>query len=271
MENIMVKTTQVLSTAEEKGLEDTVENSGNYQPVKFNAMTHGILSRHTVLPHENRDEYNDLQLLLVQEHQPQGMTEAHLVEELAGTIWRKQRVLQAEGAKINEGLNAISGRSGSVYSNSLPFHSGMSKDDIKLYDLLRMIPDEVIDFQQTSSEELNNILEAVRLLEADGAGYNNALNLMCEEDREWWEVTIEDEENQATEEDLLAFILAKLKPWYEHQLTVATHHAEIKAQAFGEGVRSDRLVFLNRYETHLDRKFQRTLAMLIKMKELRND
>jgi hypothetical protein len=117
---------------------------------------------------------------------------------------------------------------------------------------------------------LNNILEAVRLLEGDGAGYNNALNLMCEEDREWWEVTIEDEENQATEEDLLAFVLAKLKPWYEHQLTVATHHAEIKAQAFGEGVRSDRLVILNRYESHLDRKFQRTLSMLIKLKELRN-
>ena len=90
-----------------------------------------------------------------------------------------------------------------------------------------------------------------------------------EEDRGWWEVTVEDEENQPIGEDLLAFILANLKPWYEHQLIVATHHAEIKAQAFGDGVRTDRLVFLSRYETHLDRKFQRTLAMLIKLKELR--
>ncbi len=36
---------------------------------------------------------------LIEEHQPAGMTEVHLVEELAGIIWRKRRVLQVEGAK----------------------------------------------------------------------------------------------------------------------------------------------------------------------------
>jgi hypothetical protein len=32
-----------------------------------------------------------------------------------------------------------------------------------------------------------------------------------------------------------------------------------------------RLEKLNRYETHLDRKFERTLAMLVKLKELRGN
>ena len=268
----MNKTDQTMTNPEENPIADTVISNGSYQAVKLNAITHGILSHHTVLPHEDANKYSELLLLLNQEHKPQGMTEAHLVEELAGVMWRKQRVLQAEGAKINEGLNAISNRSGSVYSDALPFHSGMSKDDIKLYDLLRMNTEEVIEFQQSASNELQDIQKAIQTLERNSSkAYKQALDLLCDEDREWWAELVESEESEANTEDLLVFIMNNLKPWYEHQLTLASHHAEIKAQGLGEGVQPHRLVILNRYETHLDRKFQRTLAMLIKLKELRNN
>ena len=40
---------------------------------------HGVLSRYTVLSHEDGDEYADLLAALTQEHQPAGPTEAHLV------------------------------------------------------------------------------------------------------------------------------------------------------------------------------------------------
>lgn len=43
----------------------------------------------------------------------------------------------------------------------------------------------------------------------------------------------------------------------------------IKAQTLGESLQAHRLEKLNRYETHLDRKFERTLAMILKLKELR--
>lgn len=78
--------------------------SGNYTAVRFNALKHGVLSRHVVLSHEDREEYDQLFAALVMEHQPAGATEFHLVEELAGILWRKRRVLMTEGAKINEGL-----------------------------------------------------------------------------------------------------------------------------------------------------------------------
>ena len=45
----------------------------------------------------------------------------------------------------------------------------------------------------------------------------------------------------------------------------------IKAQALGEGLRPHLLEKLSRYETHLDRKFERTLAMLLKLKDLRGE
>jgi hypothetical protein len=44
-----------------------------------------------VLPWENPDEYGALVAALTEEHVPEGPTEEHLVEELAGTMWRKRR------------------------------------------------------------------------------------------------------------------------------------------------------------------------------------
>ena len=43
----------------------------------------------------------------------------------------------------------------------------------------------------------------------------------------------------------------------------------IRVQAFAEAFDPDRLDRLARYETHLDRKLERTLAMLLKLKDLR--
>jgi hypothetical protein len=232
-------------------------------------MTHGILSRCTVLPHESRAEFNELLSLLIQEHQPQGMTEAHLVEELAGIVWRKQRVLQAEAARINNGLKSAS-VSTSLISSSLPFHTGMSREGFDVAELLRMTPEESTEYRQTAANELNSIRKAEQILDRGKPNYKSALNCLCEEDRDWWDQTIEDEEKNPTVEDLLAFVLEHLKPWYERQMIVAQHITEIKAQALGEAIQPHRFEKLNRYETHLDRKFQRTLSMLVKLKELRS-
>ena len=40
-------------------------------------------------------------------------------------------------------------------------------------------------------------------------------------------------------------------------------------RAFGEALDPDKLERLGRYEVHLDRKLERTLAMLLRVKELR--
>jgi hypothetical protein len=53
---------------------------------RFNALRHGVLSRYTVLPWENANEYQAIVEALVAEHAPQGPTEEHLVEEIAGIL-----------------------------------------------------------------------------------------------------------------------------------------------------------------------------------------
>jgi hypothetical protein len=81
-----------------------VEASG-YDITRFNALRHGVLSRYTVLPWEDADEYRALVAALAAEHAPQGPTEEHLVEELAGILWRKRRLRLAEAAAHRRGLD----------------------------------------------------------------------------------------------------------------------------------------------------------------------
>src|SRR5437763_13578458 len=74
------------------------DTRASYDSTRFNALRHGVLSRYTVLPWEDRTEYQSLLDALVAEHAPQGPTEEHLVEELAGIVWRKRRLRMAEAA-----------------------------------------------------------------------------------------------------------------------------------------------------------------------------
>jgi hypothetical protein len=43
----------------------------------------------------------------------------------------------------------------------------------------------------------------------------------------------------------------------------------IREQAFGEALDPDKLERLARYEVHIDRKLERMLAMLLRLKDLR--
>jgi hypothetical protein len=72
--------------------ESATPSKGNYELTRFNAVKHGVLSKHTVLPWEDFAEYARLVEGLVEEHAPKGPTEEHLIEELAGIMWRKRRL-----------------------------------------------------------------------------------------------------------------------------------------------------------------------------------
>src|SRR6266511_3316599 len=85
--------------------EPILANDTGTEITRFNALKHGILSRYTVLPWEEVNEYNALLAALAAEHAPHGPTEDHLVEELAGVLWRKRRLRLAEAAAHRRGLD----------------------------------------------------------------------------------------------------------------------------------------------------------------------
>lgn len=247
-----------------------VATVGNYEPVRFNAMKHGILSKLAVLAHEDHAEFADLLAALIEEHRPGGMTERHLVEELATIIWRKRRVLLAEGAKINEGLKSAVSSAKSVMQSAAPFQRGMAADDSDLRDFMDGTPEEIAKQQQDAALDLEATRKAVLILRNGGTNaYTKARRALTQESRDWWDGYVEEEEYPATADGLAKFIRETLEPICCRMMREAKFTPAIKAQALGEGLQAHRLEKLNRYETHIDRKFERTLAMLLKLKQLR--
>lgn len=247
-----------------------VAMAGNYEPVRFNAMKHGILSRLAVLAHEDHAEFADLLAALMDEHRPAGMTERHLIEELATIIWRKRRVLLAEGAKINEGLKSAVSSAKSIMQSAAPFQRGMAADDADLREFMEGTPEEIAKQQQDAALDLAATQRAAAILRKGGPNaYTKARRSLIQESRDWWDEHVEEEERPATAEGLAEFIRDSLEPICNRMAREAQFTPAIKAQTLGEGLQAHRLEKLNRYETHLDRKFERTLAMLLKLKQLR--
>ena len=250
---------------------DSDAPNGSYEAVRFNAMKHGILSRLVVLAHEDHAEYADLLTALFEEHRPAGMTERHLVEELAAIIWRKRRVLMAEGAKINEGLKIAVNSPKLVMSSATPFQRGVTGEGSDLRDLLDATPEEIAERQREAAIDLAATQKAASILRKGGTkAYEKARRALIKESRDWWDEHVEEEEYQATADGLALFISESLEPICHRMAKEAQFTPDIKAQTLGEGLQAHRLEKLNRYETHLDRKFERTLAMLLKLKELRS-
>jgi hypothetical protein len=258
------------TTATDKTAEIAEPNPQPYEVVRFNALKHGILSRYTVLSHESHADYESLVTSLMDEHLPAGATEQHLIEELASVIWRKRRVLQAEGATINKGLKE-SARSGkTVIPAAAPFEMGLSGDGTDIRDLMDLKPEEVTASQRAARHDLDATNKASAILRKGGdRAYDKALRALQPDSRDWWDSYLEEEEYTADAEGLASFITVHLSPLCHQQEKESRHHDSIVNQTIGEGLQAHRLEKLSRYETHLDRKFERTLAMLIKLKDLR--
>ena len=241
-----------------------------YEVVRFNALKHGILSRYTVLSHENHADYESLVNSLMDEHLPAGATEQHLIEELASVIWRKRRVLQAEGATINKGLKESARSAKTVIPAAAPFEMGLSGENTDIRDLMDLKPEDVVESQRSARHDLDATNKASAILRKGGErAYDKALRALLPDSREWWESQVEEEEYTADAEGLSSFISEHLSPMCHRQEKESRHHDAIVNQTIGEGLQAYKLEKLSRYETHLDRKFERNLAMLIKLKDLR--
>ena len=244
----------------------------SYDSVRFNAMKHGILSRLVVLAHEDDAEFADLLAALIDEHRPEGITEQHLIEELASIIWRKRRVIMAENAQINEGLKVMLNSPESMVPASAPFQHGLSGENTDLRNLLDMTPEEKAENLKRAELDLAASRKAAAILRKGGVhAYVKARRALIPELRDWWEECVTDEEYPATAEGLSEFIDESLEPICYRMVKEAQFTPAIKAQTLGRGLQTHRLETLNRYETHLDRKFERTLAMILKLKSLRSE
>jgi hypothetical protein len=251
---------------------------GNYELARFNALRHGVLSKHALLPWENGQEYSTLLEALVTEHKPQGPTEEHLVEELAGVIWRKRRLRLGENAAHHRALMRASDPYQHTAKAAL-INVAADLDADSIDDAIRSTEEQTaVDCADLESDQIMTE-KALRILASpSSSAYSRALAALRDDSRAWWEEQLgwnadDYDEGQtpygADAESLRRFLEAEILPWYEKRRQELEHRPLIRAQAYGEAVDPNRLDRLARYEVHLDRKLERMLAMLFKLQELR--
>jgi hypothetical protein len=109
--------------------------------------------------------------------------------------------------------------------------------------------------------------------------YEAALAALREDTRDWWadclardpdEIDEGEEPATADETGLRRFLEdTVMMPWFETRKKELAHRPLIREQAFGEALDPNKLERLGRYEVHLDRKLERMLSMLLRLKDLR--
>ena len=246
--------------------------------VRFNATRHGVLSRYTVLPWEDADEYGAVLDALRAEHVPQGPTEEHLVEELAGIIWRKRRLRLAETATHRRGLyDTIEGYRKTVRVALAHLHGGEGTEGVEeaIRDTAAGADKATRDLKadEAMSRRALTLLDSKR-----NDRYEAALAALRDDTRQWWNELLETDPDDLDEgqepftadpDALRRFIETEVLPWYDRRRTELANRPLIRDQAFGESLNGEKLEVLARYEVHLDRKLERMLSMLVRLKELR--
>jgi hypothetical protein len=253
--------------------------TGSTDVTRFNALKHGVLSRYTVPPWEDPNEYHALVAALAAEHAPQGPTEEHLVEELAGIFWRKRRLRLAEAAAYRRGLEATLSPFRETVKSALvhldaPDHSGWVVNAIRA--TASDTQEDVADMEQDEAMT-RRALDLLGSKRNDA--YEAALAALCDDTKAWWagvlaldpdELEEDEEPASADVEGLRRFLEEEVLSWFENRKKELENRPLVRDQAFGEALDPDKLERLGRYEVHLDRKLERMLAMLLRFKDLRH-
>ena len=257
---------------------DLPAETGGTEITRFNALRHGVLSRYTVLPWENAVDYHALVAALAAEHAPHGPTEEHLVEELAGILWRKRRLRLPEAAAHRRGLDGTLASYRETVKVAL-VHLDATDQSERVMDAIRSTASDTDDDIREMDEDEAMTRRALDLLGSHrNDRYGAALAALRCDTRDWWadllardHDELEEGEQPATpdEDGLRRFLEGTVMPWFGTRKKELANRPLIRDQAFGEALDPDKLERLARYEVHLDRKLERVLAMLLRLKDLR--
>ena len=165
----------------------SVAETAGTEVTRFNALRHGVLSRYTVLPWENSDEYRAIVEALVAEHVPRGPTEEHLVEEIAGILWRKRRLRLAEAAAHRRGLEDTLEPHRKTAKAAL-VHLGVSDESESASDAVRTTAaDTDEDMADMEADEAITRRALDLLGSRRNDAYEAALAVLREDTKDWWQ------------------------------------------------------------------------------------
>ena len=238
---------------------------------RFNSLKHGVCSEVTVLPHESIDEYESLLGKFMEEYAPKGPTQTALVQDLASIVWRKHRVQVAECASINTGLARTLREPLRLINSASPFRLNVREYDNdgvggpirKLLSLDDMGMQEYRAHLQASQESLQKARER---LEIGGRGAaRQAIELLAPSLQDLW---FGADRYSDTIDEVDRFIEHEAQPKVQQEEEIFSCVQALRQQALGSALNALPFDLITRYEAHLDRKFEKTLSMLIKLKAM---
>lgn len=217
---------------------------------------------------------------LMAEHAPQGPTETHLVEQLAHLMLRRQRLVQAEQGLLAAGLlNTIEhswGRRALIERVKLiPGGDAAEESDIKE----ALTSDDAADRELIADAQacLDSLHAALAQLQrGDLNTYEAALARLHADMRHAWEDVLsqandgEDEpEWRPSASDLGRYIETELKPWMTKYVENCRAYPLIRTQARAQAYEPEKMATLYDLDARLTRQFEKTLAMLIRLQDMR--
>ncbi len=236
----------------------------------LNATRHGLRADSLVLPWEDPGELARLREDLVAEHAPQGPTEAALVEEFVGILWRLRRVHVAEAAAWRSGfretLAPYDGRE-ELVGAAVPAAVGT---DTEVAALALTGPEKAIAAERRDARQVTLSVQLALAILDRGGSVAKAAAALLDDTRDWWAEHAEEEEVGGDDpEALREFLTGTVLRWSRGRELVLTNRDTIRLQAAGQAFHGDRLDLVGKYEVHLHRSLVRVLAMLSSLQERR--
>lgn len=248
------------------------------QRSRLNGLKHGIFSASVLVKGESRAAYGLLLDGLTESAAPVGKLEEVLVEKLATNLWRQGRLIQAEGAEIQKGIDLMDWEQQiriseetrrSDLSSLMESEPGLFlKTDNpfalkRCLDLLAELREQIAENGFTDSD-----LQILKQLYGD-ADQSDLGDNLHNEYLSWSETASASEaerlkQGYATPEECKQYVLEAIN----------TEIRRLKEYQKVEGMRrlvpeSRALERLLRYEVSLDRSFDRTLSQLERLQRLR--
>jgi hypothetical protein len=255
---------------------------------KFNARKHGLFSKAVLLQDESRAEYDALLNGLMENLQPQGKLEIVLVENLATLWWRKRRLLQVETVEIEKVQFLIWDLVLQNKIDELEYAQLKDASDAKLGHSNRLLlirnAIEILDINRLgfmAAESQAQATDAIRQTLKSIYGYKDEgpapyamgqMSLMISKLISSAERGKEDSEDPPDVKQIMVEAISKEIMRLAKLHDTAAEVEELRRDHNLAGARvpsqevSDRLI---RYEAHLSREFDRTLAQLERLKRIR--
>tara|TARA_R110002049_G_scaffold239021_2_gene412065 strand:- start:1764 stop:2546 length:783 start_codon:yes stop_codon:yes gene_type:complete len=246
-------------------------------PLKRNALPHALDG---LLPWESPEAFLALQEAFIEDHGPKGATECLLVERLVWLAWRRRRMVLAERSlHLSTLQRELSHSDGKDIAKRALLTRGNKRPTGDVKDAIATDSDDDAEQVTWNTSENEDIAKAVSILEAGATKASIAAALQClrEDSIDWWELNLLDQDPENTDtpkaraERLLAFLTGELQKAMDEQVARVEERPELRLQAWGQSLDPLRSLKLMALDGELDRQFERTLGMLLKLQAMRSD